>query len=70
MNNYCMTAYVSLSWSILHFLFVVPVRFNPTMYTRTEGIDKFANVTLEATKDHDFPFKVELCTRDGSAERM
>ena len=48
---------------------VVPVQFNPTVYTATEGNGTTVTVTLEALNDHNFPFNITVNTMDGTAER-
>ena len=50
------------------FLPIVPVQFNPTVYTVTERDDNVATVMLEALRNHDFDFMVNVSTIDGTAK--
>ena len=51
----------------LYNLHTVPVQFNPTVYTVTEG-NGIVTVTMEALRDHDFEFVVNVSTTDGTAK--
>ena len=46
---------------------MIPVRFNPSNYSVTEGVDSNAVITLEALVAHPFAFTVAVLTQDGSA---
>ena len=47
---------------------MIPVRFNPSDYSVTEGVDSNAVITLEALAAHlDFAFTVTVLTQNGSA---
>ena len=46
---------------------MIPVRFNPSNYSVTEGVDSNAVITLEALVAHPFAFTVTVLTQDGSA---
>ena len=44
----------------------VPVSFSKANYDVTEG-EKSVDITLQALKNHTFPFSVIVSTRDGNA---
>ena len=46
---------------------MIPVRFNPSNYSVTEGMDSNAVITLEALAAHPFDFTVTVLTQNGSA---
>ena len=46
----------------------VPVKFNPATYFVTEGVNSFAEITLEAITIPSKSFYVYVHTRDGSAD--
>ena len=46
----------------------VPVRFNPAAYFVTEGVNPYAEITLEVTTIPTRSFSVYVNTRDGSAK--
>ena len=46
---------------------MIPVLFNPFIYSVTEGVDSNAVITLEALAAHPFAFTVTVLTQDGSA---
>ena len=46
----------------------VPVRFNPATYFVTEGVNSYAEITLEVTTIPTRSFSVYVNTRDGSAD--
>ena len=46
----------------------IPVRFHPATYFVTEGVNSYAEITLEVTKIPKKSFSVYVNTRDGSAD--
>ena len=52
---------------MIHIEFVVSVRFNPGTYFVTEGVNSYADITLEALAIPTRSFYVWVNTRDGSA---
>ena len=57
-------------YSFLVYAAMIPVQFNPSNYSVTEGVDGNAVITLEALLGHpDFAFTVTVMTQDGSAIR-
>ena len=47
---------------------MIPVLFNPFIYSVTEGVDSNAVITLEALANHpDFAFNVTVLSQSGSA---